>query len=192
MKNFEVKCLQNAHYLPDHIIMQAMRNSLKGAARTMLVPLGENSSITDILNKLDGFNGNVCTSETHVQSFYSDYQKDSESIVAYGSRLEQILSRAIRYGHIELAAKDAMLHSKVWTGLKSQELRNSTRHLYDSIKDFQLLLKDIRKVQQDIENSKRPVPPITSVPNKKMLNSTVARYNQTVPMNNCLSKCLSL
>ena len=38
--NFEVKCLQNAHYLPDHIILQAMRNSLKGAARTMLVPLG--------------------------------------------------------------------------------------------------------------------------------------------------------
>ena len=24
--NFEVKCLQNAHYLPDHIILQAMRN----------------------------------------------------------------------------------------------------------------------------------------------------------------------
>ena len=120
------------------------------------------------MNKLDGFYGNVCTSETHVQSFYSDFQKDSESIVAYGSRLEQTLSRAIRYGHIELAAKDAMLRSKFWTGLKSQELRNSTRHLYDSVKDFQLLLKEIRKVEQDIENSKRPVPPITSFPNKKI------------------------
>ena len=57
----------------------------------MLVPLGENASITDIFNKLDGFYGNACTSETHVQSFDSDFQKDSESIVVYGSRLEQTL-----------------------------------------------------------------------------------------------------
>ena len=61
-----------------------------------------------------------------------------------------------------------MLRSKFWTGLKSQELRSSTRHLYDSVKDFQLLLKEIRKVEQEIENGKRPVPPITSVPNKKI------------------------
>ena len=41
-------------------------------------------------------------SEIHIQSFYSDYQKDKESIVEYGSRLEQTLSRAIRYGHADL------------------------------------------------------------------------------------------
>ena len=85
-----------------------------------------------------------------------------------------------------------MLRSKFWTGLRSQELRNSTQHLYDSVKDFQLLLKKIRKVEQDIANSKRPVPSITSVPHKKIAQQHVARYNQTVPMNNCLSKCLSL
>ena len=155
--NFEVKCLQNAHIHDEHIILQSMRNSLKGSARAMLVPLGENAKIEDILTKLDGFYGNVATGETLIQSFYGDFQKDTESIVAYGSRLEQTLSRAIRYGHIDLVAKDAMLRSKFWTGLKSQELKNSTRHLYDSVKDFQLLLRDIRKVEQEIESSKRPV-----------------------------------
>ena len=40
-----------------------------------------------------------------VYSHFIQTQKDRESIVAYGSRLEQTLSRAIRYGHIELAAK---------------------------------------------------------------------------------------
>ena len=134
-----------------------MRNSLKGSARAMLVPLVENAKIEDILTKLDGFYSNVATGETLIQSFYGDFQKDTESIVAYGSRLEQTLSRAIRYGHIDLVAKDAMLRSKFWTGLKSQELKNSTRHLYDSVKDFQLLLRDIRKVEQEIESSKRPV-----------------------------------
>ena len=147
--NFEVKCLQKSDYLPDHLLLQAIRNSLKGTARSMLVPLGESASVKDILLKLDGFYGNVSTSETLIQSFYSDYQKDTESIVAFGSRIEQTLSRAVRYGHIDLVAKDAMLRSKFWTGLKSQTLKNSTRHFYDSIKDFQTLLREIRKVDQE-------------------------------------------
>ena len=84
-----------------------------------------------------------------IQSFYSDFQKETESIVSFGSRIEQTLSRAVRYGHRDLVAKDAMLRSKFWTGLKSQALKNSTHHLYDSIKDFQTLLKEITKVDQE-------------------------------------------
>lgn len=123
----------------------------------MLVPLGEHASVQDILNKLDGFYGYVSTSETLIQSFYNDFQKDTESIVSYSSRLEQTLSRAIRCGHADFAAKDAMLRSKFWTGLKSQQLKNSTRHLYDTVKDFQTLLREIRKVEQEEVSSSRPV-----------------------------------
>ena len=104
--NFEVKCLQKSDYLPDHLLLQAIRNSLKGTARSMLVPLGESAYVKDILLKLDGFYGNVSTNETLIQSFYCDFQKDTESIVAFGSRIEQTLSRAVRYGHIDLVAKD--------------------------------------------------------------------------------------
>lgn len=163
--NFEVKCLQNSQYLPEHVLLQSIRNSLKGSARSMLVPLGESASVNDILTKLDGFYGNVCSSETLIQSFYSDYQKDTESIVEYGCRLEQTLSRAIRYGHIDLVAKDAMLRSKFWTGLKSQQLKHSTRHLYDSVKDFQLLLREVRKVQQEENSVSRPA---AAVPKQKV------------------------
>ena len=65
------------------------------------------------------FYGDVCSSETLIQIFYSDFQKDTESIVAFGSKIEQTMSRAVRYGHIDLVAKDTMLRSKFWTGLKS-------------------------------------------------------------------------
>lgn len=156
--NFEVKCLQSSEYLPEHVLLQSIRNSLRGEARSLLVPLGEKASVAEILTKLDGFYGNVSSGETLIQSFYNDFQKENETIVAYGSRLEQTLSRAIRCGHMELAAKDSMLRSKFWTGLKSQQLRNSTRHLYDSIKDFQLLLREIRKVEQEESSSTRSAP----------------------------------
>ena len=153
--SFEVKCLKNSNYLPDHLLMQAIRNSLRGAARDMLIPLGENASVEDIVNKLDGFYGNVSTTHTLIQSFYNDYQKDCESIIAYGSRLEQTLSRALWSGDAKLEMKDSMLIDKFWTGLKSQQLKNSTRHLYDSAKDFQDFLKEIRKVEQEDASSSR-------------------------------------
>ena len=76
--------------------------TLKGTARSMLVPIEDSASVKDILLKLDGLDGNVSTSETLIQSFYCGFQKDTESIVAFGSRIKQTLSRAVRYGHIDL------------------------------------------------------------------------------------------
>ena len=110
--------------------------------------------MSDVLDKLNGFYGTVSSSETLFQSFFSDSQKDNESIVAYGSRLEQTITKAIASGHIDEVAKAAMLRSKFWTGLKSQSLKNSTRHLYDTIKDFHTLLREIRKVDQEEGSSK--------------------------------------
>ena len=156
--SFEVKCLQNSNLLTEDLLKQHIRNSLKGSARGMLVPLGEGASVTAILNKLDGFYGNVSSSETLMQSFFTDYQKDNESIVDYGLRLEQVLSRAIRSGHFDDVGKDAMLRTKFWSGLKNQQLKNSTRHLFDSLKDFQSLLREIRKVEQEEISSARPAP----------------------------------
>lgn len=104
--NFEVKCLKSNEYLSEHLLLQTMRNSLRGVARDMLIPLRENASVDDILQKQDGFFGNVATTQTLVQSFYSDCQNEDESIVAFGSRLEHTLSRAVESGHIDSIAKE--------------------------------------------------------------------------------------
>ena len=82
--SLEVKCLQNAQQsnnLQEHIVLQAFRNSLKSSARSLLVPLGENASVTDILNKFDGFYGNVSSSETLIKSFDSDFQKEGNLLL---------------------------------------------------------------------------------------------------------------
>ena len=46
--NFEVKCLQKSNYLPETLLLQAIRKLLKSKARDMLVPLGKNASVADI------------------------------------------------------------------------------------------------------------------------------------------------
>ena len=149
-----MKCLLNDHTVPEPLLLQCIRNSLRGTPRSMLISLGEKASVSEVLDKLTGFYGTVSSSEILLQSFFSDSQKDNESIVTYGSRLEQTITKAIRSGHIDGVAKDAMLRSKFWTGLKSQSLKNSTRHLYDSVKDFKSLIIEIRKVEQEDSSSK--------------------------------------
>ncbi|XP_062570088.1 uncharacterized protein LOC134232160 [Saccostrea cucullata] len=118
------------------------------------VLVGDKAFIQDILKKLDGFFGNVASGETLMQSFYNDCQKEGESIVVFASRLEDTLSKAIKFGHIGNEARDGMLRSKFWTGLFSQHLKQSTRHLFDSIKNFESLLREIRKVQEEITSQR--------------------------------------
>ena len=147
--SFEVKCMRNSKVVPEAILLQIMRNSLKGNARSLLVSLGEEATVSQVLDKLDGFYGLVSSSETLMQEFYNDSQRENESIVQYGSRLESLVTKAVKLAHIDNAAKDAMLRSKFWTGLRSKSLRNATRYLFDNITDFQSLFKEIRKVEQE-------------------------------------------
>lgn len=142
--------MQNSGQYQEHILLQAVRKSLKGLARSMLVSVGDKDSLEGIMKKVDTFFGNVASGETLMQSFYNDRQKKGDSIVVYASRLEDTLSKAITLGHIETVARDGMLRSKFWTGLFSQQLKQSSRHLFDSIKNFEYLFRESRKIQEEI------------------------------------------
>lgn len=65
--NFEVKYLQNVHFLLDHLILQSMRIFLKGEARSMRVSLEENAKIEDILERLNGFSAMF----VHLKHYFS-------------------------------------------------------------------------------------------------------------------------
>ena len=109
--------------------------------------------------------------------FIVTIRKEMNLVATFGSHLEQTLSRAIRYGHMELAAKDSMLRSKFWTGLRSQQLRNATRYLYDTHKGFSSLLREIRKVEQEESCSQRLVQP-TVLSKQKVAQQHSSRCQQ--------------
>lgn len=62
----------------------------------MFLSLGNKASLGDIMEKWNGFFGNVASGETLMQTFYNDNKKEGESKVMYASRLE-----AISLDHIE-------------------------------------------------------------------------------------------
>ena len=147
---YEVRCLKNQH--PEYIVVQCVRSTLKGVGREMLIPLGESATVDEILQKLEDFYGNVLNAENIMQSFYSDHQKEGENIVTYGSRLEKLVSKAVRLRHIDFVAKDAMLRSKFWPGLRDQQIRNASRQKYETIRDLPSLMREIRQIEQEEKN----------------------------------------
>nr|XP_034300540.1 uncharacterized protein LOC117681188 [Crassostrea gigas] len=96
-------------------------------------------------------------------------KKKVRTIVTYGSRLEQCISKAVRLGHIDSSAKDPMLRSKFWSGLRSAQLRNATRHKYESVKEFYSLLREVRQIEQE-ENNLKSVNAVTK-PSVSMLTN---------------------
>lgn len=46
-----------------------------------------------------------------------------------------------------------MLRTKLWSGLKDSNLRNSSRYKYDTIKDFEALRRELRTIELDLQLS---------------------------------------
>ena len=146
---YEVNCLLRGRHYSDQTIMEAMRRSLKGKARSVLLHLGEFASITDIIRELEGMYGNVGSSEKLLEKFYSASQLKKESVVEYSLRLEQLL----RHSSILLdpVTKNEMLRSRLWSGLRNDLLKNVSRYKYETIGDFNELRRELRKIEQDLE-----------------------------------------
>ena len=65
---------------------------------------------------------------------------------AWGCRLEDLLSRVT--DSRSAAAARTMLHSRYWSGLYSDKIRNALRHHYDEGADFEALLRQARITEQ--------------------------------------------
>lgn len=87
---------------------------------------------------------------------------------SYGMKLETILQSAVERGHVSQTARNDMLRTKFWSGLRDSELKNASRYKYETTKDFDSSRKEIRAIELEISNSKAssrtfvPHNPITS------------------------------
>ena len=146
---YEVRCLLAAG-IPHHIILQAIRHSLKKTPADVLTWRGECATITDILQKLETLYGNVLTGEALVKQFCTESQRPDESVAAWGCRLEEILSQAVTSGSVDKASMDNMLRKKFWSELHDDRLKVATRHKCDLVTSYNQLVAEVRAVEQRI------------------------------------------
>ena len=151
---FDVSCLVREGVYRHHSILEAIRNSLQGKARRALVNLGEFATVMDVVKRLEGIYGNVLTPEKVKEELYSAVQREGESLADFSIRLEQLFSRA----QLESAScsRDSVLCERLWSGLRDVNLRNLSRYKYESVKDFNLLRKELRLLEKDLQLSSLP------------------------------------
>ena len=151
----EVKCVLREGNNSESVVLQSMRGSLKGKARSLLLSLPENVSPQQIIDKLEGVYGNVYTIEALLEKFYKEIQKPNQSVAEYGMVLESIIQPAVEKGDIGKEAKNEMLRSKFWSGLRDPLLKNSSRFKFETVKDFDQLRKEIRAIELELSNSEK-------------------------------------
>lgn len=151
---FEINCLLNDPEMTESLIFQAIRSSLRGTARKMLLPMGEKATVEQIMTKLDSLYGETSSHEMLMQEFFNLSQNDDESVTDYGCRLELALQSAIENGYLACKERDCHLRHQLWHGLHSERLKDQTHHKFDSVRTYDQLLKEIRVVERGLTNTK--------------------------------------
>lgn len=152
---FEVNCLLNDSELSESSILQAIRSSLRGTARKMLLPMGETATARQIMAKLDALYGDTSSNEMLMQEFFNLSQSADESVTDYGCKIELALQSAIANGYLASEKRDCHLRHQLWHGLYSERLKDQTHHKCDSVDNYDQLLKEIRIVERGLTNSSR-------------------------------------
>ena len=140
---YEVKCLRKDNMYSEAVIGQVVRKSLKGDAKRVLVQMKEGATVDDILQKLEGMYGNVATPMSILQEFYTVYQKQDESVAAWGLRLESILQKAIEKGQVRQDDRDNLL--------RSEKLKLATNIHFHECKSFDLLRQKVRAQEYEMK-----------------------------------------
>ena len=153
---YEVQCLMNDPEIKETTIIQSIRRSLRGTAKTMLIPLGEKARVREILDKLNILFGEVSNNGMIMQEFFNAYQFPGECATSFGCRLESMLQNAIESGYLNKSSKNDLLRHKFWTSLSSERLKSQTRHKYDTLTNYDHLLLEIRRVEKEISINKNP------------------------------------
>ena len=148
---WEAECLiHDALHSRDNI-RQAMRKSLKGSAGGIAKRLGPDASIQEILSKLSTVYGTVESGEALLAEFYAATQDKKECVGAWSCRLEDLLDKAEEASQQPPRSskeRDGMLRSRFWMGLQ-QNLKDSSRHKYDTIQNYDRLRVEIRQIEHE-------------------------------------------
>ena len=148
---YEVKSVQNDGIFSDQAIGQAIRKSLKGQAKQVLIPLGTSATLEQTLNKLEAMFGNMATGDSVMQEFYTATQNQGETVTAWSLRIEDIVERAIKKRQIRKEEKDKKLRDRFWNYLRNERLKNATRTKYENLVNFEDLRRAVREEENDMK-----------------------------------------
>ena len=143
----EVESVLKTGIYSEAMVITNVRRSLRGRAADVVLAMGSDVTVRQILDKFDVRFGDIFPTDVTLEQFFTARQLPNESMAAWGCRLEDLLSR-VRDPSSASAAR-SMLRSRYWSGIYSDRFRNALRHHFDDGADFESLLKYARIAEQE-------------------------------------------
>lgn len=141
--------------LPEATIHQCLRRSIRGTAADVVHNLGEEVSISEIVDKLDQMYGNVLPSENILEKFYSSRQEGQECVAAWACRLESIMAQIRKKEKLSKPEEESRLRSKFFSGLLKGNVKTAVRHRYDEGESYKELLVAARVAELEDKDSEK-------------------------------------
>lgn len=133
----------------DSVVMQAIRQSLRGQAADVMLFMGQTTPQA-ILVKLDSLFGVALEGHLLLKRFYWMELRDKESIVDWSCRLQRTLAEIADKEKLDAHASAQMLRSQFFSGLPNKsDIKVAIRHLFDRGEDFDTLFRAARKVETE-------------------------------------------
>ena len=93
---YEVDCLLRDKAYSKYVIGQAIRKSLRGQAKRMLIPMGINATIEEIMDRLESEYGNCATGMSILQEFFTAIQQEKGNYCSMGSSVRRDYAKSHR------------------------------------------------------------------------------------------------
>ena len=151
---YQVECLHKENH-SESVIARAIRNSVKGEAARVIMRLGSDASVVDIVYKLESIFGKIDTKSSVLAEFFSAKQRDDEDVAAWGCRLEDLINKAIELEQVKPSQVNDMLRNMFYEGMRPS-LQDTTGHIFDKTTDFDELRRAIRRKEEEMNKRKEP------------------------------------
>ena len=151
---YQVECLFKENN-SESVIARAIRNSTKGEAARVIMRLGPDASVSDIIYKLESIFGKIETKASVLAEFFSAKQKEDDDVASWGCRLEDLMNKAIGMKEVKPSQANDMLRNMFYEGMLPS-LQDITGHIFDKCTDFDELRRAIRRKEEEVSKRKAP------------------------------------
>ena len=161
--NYEVRQYLKTH--TEESVKKAMIQCLKGATLEGVRNLGEDSSVTQILEDLKCTFQGAAPFDTLLKTFFSLELKENEDVAKFAIRLESQLA-SIKWQYPEELApqtESKYKRDRLFFGLH-KSIKDSVRQTY---KDPKVTYAELLRAAREIEEELKPSNPTESIPEKK-------------------------
>ena len=140
---YELICIIGDAMYPNTLILQAIRRSLRGKAREILLTVDSTASPSDILSKLEGIYGIVVSRQVLLQQFYLETQHKGESVADYSIRIENLTVDSTASPSDILSKLEGIYGIVVSRQVLLQQFYLETQHKGESVADYSIRIENL-------------------------------------------------